>query len=32
MPEEVEKETLKQVQRLEKMHPDSSESSIAELP
>ncbi|TNF31022.1 MAG: endopeptidase La [Deltaproteobacteria bacterium] len=28
MPEEVEKETLKQVQRLEKMHPDSSESSI----
>ncbi len=28
MPEEVEKETLKQIQRLEKMHPDSSESSI----
>ncbi|MCO4792986.1 MAG: endopeptidase La [Bacteriovoracaceae bacterium] len=28
MPEEVEKETLKQLTRLEKMHPDSSESSI----
>lgn len=28
MPEEVEKESLKQLSRLEKMHPDSSESSI----
>ncbi|MBT3585114.1 MAG: endopeptidase La [Halobacteriovoraceae bacterium] len=28
MPEEVEKESLKQLGRLEKMHPDSSESSI----
>jgi ATP-dependent Lon protease len=28
MPEEVEKETTKQLVRLEKMHPDSSESSI----
>ena len=28
MPEEVEKEALKQLSRLEKMHPDSSESSI----
>lgn len=28
MPEEVEKEALKQLTRLEKMHPDSSESSI----
>ena len=28
MPEEVEKETLKQLSRLEKMHPDSSEASI----
>lgn len=28
MPEEVEKETLKQLKRLERMHPDSSESSI----
>jgi len=28
MPEEAEKETLKQLQRLERMHPDSSESSI----
>lgn len=28
MPEEVEKEALKQLARLEKMHPDSSESSI----
>jgi ATP-dependent Lon protease len=28
MPEEVEKEVSKQLQRLEKMHPDSSESSI----
>lgn len=28
MPEEVEKEVMKQLQRLEKMHPDSSESSI----
>ncbi len=28
MPEEVEKETLKQLVRLEKMHPDSSESTI----
>ena len=28
MPEEVEKEALKQLGRLEKMHPDSSESSI----
>ncbi len=28
MPEEVEKECLKQLARLEKMHPDSSESSI----
>lgn len=28
MPEEVEKETNKQLSRLEKMHPDSSESSI----
>lgn len=28
MPEEVEKECLKQLQRFEKMHPDSSESSI----
>ncbi len=28
MPDEVEKESLKQLARLEKMHPDSSESSI----
>ncbi|CBW25124.1 ATP-dependent protease [Halobacteriovorax marinus SJ] len=28
MPEEAEKEAMKQLQRLEKMHPDSSESSI----
>lgn len=28
MPEEVEKEALKQLSRLERMHPDSSESSI----
>lgn len=28
MPDEVEKETTKQLVRLEKMHPDSSESSI----
>lgn len=28
MPEEAEKESLKQLQRLERMHPDSSESSI----
>lgn len=28
MPEEVEKEALKQLGRLEKMHPDSSESTI----
>lgn len=28
MPEEVEKESLKQLVRLERMHPDSSESSI----
>src|SRR5690606_12880318 len=28
MPEEAEKEALKQLQRLERMHPDSSESSI----
>ncbi len=28
MPEETEKEALKQLARLEKMHPDSSESSI----
>ena len=28
MPEEAEKEATKQLQRLEKMHPDSSESSI----
>ena len=28
MPEEAEKESLKQLSRLEKMHPDSSESSI----
>lgn len=28
MPEEVEKEATKQLNRLEKMHPDSSESSI----
>ena len=28
MPEEVEKECIKQLQRLERMHPDSSESSI----
>ena len=28
MPEEAEKETLKQLTRLERMHPDSSESSI----
>ena len=28
MPEDVEKEALKQLSRLEKMHPDSSESSI----
>lgn len=28
MPEEVEKECLKQLSRLEKMHPDSSESAI----
>ena len=28
MPEEVEKESLKQLGRLEKMHPDSSESTI----
>jgi ATP-dependent Lon protease len=28
MPEEVEKEAMKQLGRLEKMHPDSSESSI----
>ena len=28
MPEEAEKESLKQLARLEKMHPDSSESSI----
>lgn len=28
MPKEVEKEALKQLSRLEKMHPDSSESSI----
>jgi len=28
MPAEVEKESLKQLSRLEKMHPDSSESSI----
>ena len=28
MPEEVEKEALKQLARLEKMHPDSSEASI----
>ena len=28
MPEEVEKEALKQLARLEKMHPDSSESGI----
>ena len=28
MPEEVEKEAVKQLSRLEKMHPDSSESSI----
>ena len=28
MPEEVEKEALKQLSRFEKMHPDSSESSI----
>ena len=28
MPEEVEKETLKQLGRLEKIHPDSSESGI----
>ena len=28
MPEEVEKETLKQLSRLEKMHPESSEASM----
>lgn len=28
MPEEAEKETMKQLSRLEKMHPDSSEASI----
>jgi ATP-dependent Lon protease len=28
MPEEAEKESFKQLQRLERMHPDSSESSI----
>lgn len=28
MPEEAEKESIKQLQRLERMHPDSSESSI----
>jgi ATP-dependent Lon protease len=28
MPEEVEKETIKQLQRLEKMHPESSEASM----
>lgn len=28
MPDEVEKESLKQLSRLEKMHPDSSEASI----
>lgn len=28
MPDDVEKETLKQLTRLEKMHPDSSESTI----
>ena len=28
MPEDIEKEALKQLMRLEKMHPDSSESSI----
>lgn len=28
MPEEAEKESLKQLERLERMHPDSSESSI----
>lgn len=28
LPEDIEKETLKQLERLEKMHPESSESSI----
>ncbi len=28
MPEEVEKEALKQLQRLERMHPDAAESSV----